>query len=260
MVPIQHTGPSERRFDLVIVGDGYTQADLPAYHQQAVSKWEELSAVEPFKSYKDSFNVWQINVISRESGVDGDPTMGIQRDTAMDMGFWCQGTAPRTERLLCANENKVNQFAALAPEADQVIALGNSTKYGGAGGKVATSSGGNPQAGQIVVHELGHSIGGLADEYDFPYGSYRGPELSEPNVTIRTRQEIEQGRVKWYQYLGKPSPDGGMIDAYEGARYHKRGIYRPTVNSVMRTLGREYNLPSRDALIQAIQAKLRGSQ
>ncbi|WP_344679244.1 M64 family metallopeptidase [Saccharopolyspora taberi] len=256
VVPIQQTGPSSERFDLVIVGDGYARADLGAYHEQAVRRWEELAAVEPFRSYRESFNVWQVNVVSAESGVDNDPTMGVRRDTALDMGFWCRGDDPNTERLLCVNETKARQFAALAPEAEQVLALGNSAKYGGAGGGIATSSGGNDRAGLIVVHELGHSVGGLADEYDYPEDTYTGPEPSEPNVSIHTREEIEQGRLKWHEYLGKPSPDGGVVGAFEGAYYHRRGVYRPTEDSVMRTLGKEFNLPGRDAMIRAFEAAL----
>lgn len=255
VVPIQQTGPSQRRFDLVFVGDGYTPDQLAGFHEHAVSKWEELAAVEPFKSYRDSFNVWQVNVVSRQSGVDHDPKRGVQRDTALDMGFWCQGTAPETQRLLCVNETKANQFADLAPAADQVIALGNSTTYGGAGGAVATSSGGNAQAGQIAIHELGHSIGGLADEYDYPNDTYTGEELPEPNVSIHTREEIEQGKLKWHRFLGQPTPDGGVIGAYEGARYYRYGIYRPSQNSIMRTLGREFNLPGKATMSKAIEAE-----
>ena len=134
-------------FDLVFVGDGYTTDDLATYSANVKSKWDELSAVEPFATYKQYFNVWQVNVISTESGVDHDPTRGLLKDTALDMGFWCQGRDANTERLLCVNETKAKEFAALAPEADQVIALGNTTKYGGAGGSVATASGSNAQAG-----------------------------------------------------------------------------------------------------------------
>src|SRR5688572_1053231 len=91
VIPIQVTGDSNDRFDLVFVGDGYTGEDLETYAANVQSKWTELSAVEPFASYKAYFNVWQVNVTSTESGVDNDPTKGVAKDTALDMGFWCQG-------------------------------------------------------------------------------------------------------------------------------------------------------------------------
>lgn len=237
-------------FDLVFVGDGYTAADLETYSANVQSKWAELSAVEPFAEYKSHFNVWQVNVISNESGVDNDPTKGLLKDTALDMGFWCQGRDPNTERLLCVDEAKAKEYAALAPQADQVIALGNTAKYGGAGGSVATAAGSNAQAGQIAIHELGHSIGGLADEYDYPYATYTGSEPREINVTK------DPTGAKWSGYLGQPSPDGGVIAPVEGARYYKNGLYRPTSNSIMRTLGRQFNSIGRDAMIKAFKAKI----
>ncbi|MFD1146844.1 M64 family metallopeptidase [Saccharothrix hoggarensis] len=250
VVPVQETGAPDQRFDLVFVGDGYTADDLDDYHAHVVGKWAELSAVEPFKSYKEYFNVWQVDVVSAESGVDHDPALGSARDTALDMGFFCQGRDTQTERLLCVNQTKAAQFAALAPQADQVVALGNTAKYGGAGGGVATAAGGNEQAGQIAVHELGHSIGGLADEYDYPYDRYSGAEPTEVNVTA------DPTGAKWSAHLGQPSPDGGVVSAFEGARYHRRGLYRPTEDSIMRTLGREFNLVGRDAMTAALRAKV----
>ncbi|MEU4739457.1 M64 family metallopeptidase [Actinosynnema sp. NPDC023658] len=250
VVPIQQTGASDQRFDLVFVGDGYTSAELPLFHDHVVSKWNELSAVEPFRSYRQYFNVWQVDVVSNQSGVDNDPSLGVDRDTALDMGFWCQGRDTQTERLLCVNQTKATQFAALAPQVDQVIALGNTAKYGGAGGGVATAAGGNDQAGQIAVHELGHSIGRLADEYDYPYDRYTGAEPAEANVTANP------SGAKWSAYLGQASPDGGVVGAFEGAQYYRYGLYRPTDNSIMRTLGREFNLIGRDAMIAAFKAKV----
>ncbi|ALG08465.1 M64 family metallopeptidase [Kibdelosporangium phytohabitans] len=254
VVPIQQTGPSASRFDLVFVGDGYTASQMATYHQHVVNRWAELTKIEPYKSLKQSFNVWQVNVVSNQSGVDGDPSQGVRRDTALDMNFWCGGT----ERLLCVNETKAKQYAASAPQVDQVLAVANSTKYGGAGGGVATSSGGNAQSGGIVAHELGHSIGGLADEYDYPNDLYTGSEPGEVNVSVYPSATMSQHRLKWYTYLGKASPDGGVIGTYQGAYYHRRGVYRPTDNSLMRTLGRPFNLIGLDVMRTAIQRKTGG--
>ncbi|QIS11543.1 M64 family metallopeptidase [Nocardia arthritidis] len=255
VVPIQVTGPSDQRFDLVFVGDGYTSDELDKYKQDVLNRWNEMIQVEPFKSEQNSFDVWAVNVVSQESGVSNDP-QGTHRSTALEMTFWCDGI----ERLLCVNETKALQFAGLAPAADQVIALANTTKYGGAGGRVATSSGQNVKAGQIVLHELGHSIGGLADEYDYPDDTYTGPEPREPNASTYTAAQMQQNQTKWYRYLGKQSPDGGVVDTYEGAVYHKYGVYRPTENSLMRTLGHPYNLIGLDAMKAAIERKNPTSQ
>ncbi|SDN17426.1 M64 family metallopeptidase [Allokutzneria albata] len=256
VVPIQRTGPVGERFDLVFVGDGYTADQLGLYHEHVMGRWNELTQVEPFKSLKGSFNVWQVNVISSESGVSNDPTYGVRKNTALAMGFGYGNM----ERTLLINPDRTQQFAALAPGADQVVALANSSKYGGSGGEIAMIAAGNYEAGQVLVHELGHSIGGLADEYDYPDDLYSGTEPVEANVSIHTAETMKQQRVKWHEFLGKPSPDGGVVGTYEGALYHKRGIYRPTENSVMRTLGRPFNLIGLDAMRKAILSKTKPSQ
>ncbi len=252
--PVHETGPAAERFDLVFVGDGYTEAELPVFERHVREKWAELAAVEPFRSLIGHLNVWRVDVVSPESGVDHDPQQGVLRNTPLEMGFWCQGRST-TERLLCVNEEAAKQYAALAPQADQVIALGNTTKYGGAGGPVATAAGGNAQAGQIAIHELGHSMGGLADEYFSPGQPYAGPELTEPNVTVLTESQMREQRVKWHELIGQPTPDGGVIGVFEGGRYADKGVFRPSQDSIMRTLGREFNLIGRKAMTDAILAK-----
>ncbi|MEV6905780.1 M64 family metallopeptidase [Amycolatopsis sp. NPDC051071] len=243
VTPIETNGPSASTFDLVFVGDGYTSTQLGTFSQHVRSSIAALFAVEPYKSYRKRFNLWQVDVVSPQSGVTNDPTQGVRRNTAMGAYFWCGNI----ERLLCVNETKAKQYAAAAPDVDQVIVLANTTKYGGAGGEVATSSGGNVQASQIVAHELGHSIGGLADEYD--YGTCETREPREPNASALTATQMRDRKAKWYSWLGKPSPDGGTVGAYEGSRYCKTGMYRPSVNSLMRTLGQPFNPPSTEAMI-----------
>ncbi|QKW08409.1 hypothetical protein HUT18_20580 [Streptomyces sp. NA04227] len=247
VVPIQETGPSDSRFDMVIVGDGYTASEQGTLRQHAEAKWEEIAATEPWSQYRDSVNVWLVNVVSPESGVDNDPSEGIDRDTALDMGFFCGGT----ERLLCLNEAKAQSYAGQAPGQDAIVAVGNTAKYGGAGyPSLATVAGANDQAGQIAIHELGHSVGGLADEYYTPGTTHSGGEPAEPNVTT------DPAGAKWASYLGRATPDGGVIGAFQGGRYAENGIFRPSEDSLMRTLGKPFNLIGLDVMSRAISSKI----
>jgi hypothetical protein len=243
-------GPVANRIDYVFVGDGYLASQLDAYAGHVLGSLGPFFDESPFDRYQSYFNIHRVDVISNESGVDHDPTQGIYRDTALDMGFWCSGI----ERLLCVNVNKAWAAAGNAPDADTIFAVANSTKYGGAGytsSEVATFSGGNDASPEVALHELGHSLGNLADEYDYGDGStYNGPEVGEVNVSIRSAAEMTAAETKWYRWLGFANPAfDGLHDAYEGARYYQYGINRPTGNSKMRSLGRPFNAPSVEAII-----------
>jgi IgA Peptidase M64 len=249
VVAIQNTGPSSGRFDLVILGDGYTASEMGTLHQHAQAMWDQIAASAPWSKYRNSINVWLVEVVSNQSGVDNDPTQGINRDTALDMYFWCSGI----ERLLCLNEAKAQQYAGLAPGVDAIVAIGNSTKYGGAGyPSLATASGGNDRSGRIVLHELGHSVGGLADEYFTAGTTYNGSEPREPNATTNS------SGAKWASYLGQSTPDGGVIGVFQGADQYQFGIYRPSDNSLMRSLDKPFNLIGLDAMDRAIASKISG--
>ncbi|MFI1400958.1 M64 family metallopeptidase [Streptomyces sp. NPDC020681] len=255
VVPIVEAGPSDAKVDVVFIGDGYTAAEQEDFHADVRTKWREMTAVEPYTGYEDLFNVWAVDAHSQQSGVSGDPTIDVRKDTALNSEFFCDGI----ERLLCVDTNKVEAYASKAADPDLVIVLSNSTKYGGAGYNAITSPSGydgigtassdHPDSDQIAVHETGHSFGKLADEYWYDDSTYTGPEPGESNITRLSTDEMAAQQAKWYRWLGQQSPDGGTIGAYEGGGYHGHGLNRPTENSIMRTLGREFNLPGREAMI-----------
>jgi hypothetical protein len=122
---------------------------------------------------------------------------------------------------------------------DMVVVLVNDPEYGGAGGAYAVASM-HPAASEILLHEAGHSFALLADEY---FGSAPPScalfEPSAPNVTMETRREA----IKWQAWIdaATPLPTAGPTSAwpglYQGARYCSDGMFRPTYNSKMRTLG-----------------------
>ncbi|MDD9375235.1 M64 family metallopeptidase [Streptomyces sp. ZAF1911] len=252
-------GPTADRLDVVVVGDGYTAAELTKFHTDTQAKWAELTAVEPYATYRNLFNVWTVDAVSRESGVSGDPDRATVRDTALGAYFWCE----EIERLLCIDQPKVDSYVAKAPEADLVIVLANSAKYGGAGYNepsatlgyegISTASADNAKSGQVAIHETGHSLGKLADEYFYPgvpdYEKYTGPEPAESNSSTLSADEMAARRAKWHRWLGETSPDGGTVGAYEGGGYFVTGLYRPTDTSLMRVLGKPFNLPGVEAMI-----------
>ncbi|MFJ3922043.1 M64 family metallopeptidase [Streptomyces sp. NPDC090022] len=247
------------RLDIVVVGDGYTADQLERFHADARQKWAEIAAVEPYATYRELFNVWTVDAVSNESGVSGDPGADVVRDTALGSYFWCDGI----ERLLCVDQECTDAYVARAPEADLVLVLANSAKYGGAGYNepsptlgyegISTASAGNAKSGQVALHETGHSLGKLADEYFYPdypgYERYEGPEPADGNVSTLGADAMAAQGAKWHRWLGETSPDGGPVGTYEGGGYYVQGLNRPTDNSLMRSLGRPFNLPGLEAMI-----------
>ena len=243
-------GPPSNRIDLVFVGDGYRIEDLSDYESHVDTAMGEFFSIEPLQSYLPLFNVHRVDVISNESGVDNDPTEGIERDTAMNMKFWCSGI----ERLLCVDTSLAWGFANNVPSTDAILAVANSSKYGGAGyswADIGTFAGANDAATDIAIHEIGHSLANLADEYS--YGgeeTYSGPELSARNASIYEASEMESNGTKWADWLGASGgPWDGVCGTYEGCNYSYYGIYRPSNNSMMRALNRPFNQPSAEAFI-----------
>jgi hypothetical protein len=196
VVPIQVTGDPAKRFNLVILGDGYTAADLPKFRSHVDKHLNDLWTIEPFKSYRSYVNVYAVEVASDESGVSCDPDLASpRRTTPLKMAFWggCREAGP--QRLLTMDSGAARTYADLVSGTTtanrQILALANSDTYGGAGGAYATASGGNALSALITPHELGHSLGGLDDEYDYyqrgvPGGTYEGGEPESIHHTLLT--------------------------------------------------------------------------
>lgn len=265
VVPLQVTGPAASRFNLVVMGDGYTAADLPKFREQVDKHLNVLWSIEPFKSYRNYVNVYAVEIASPGSGVDCDPSLTSPKvDTPLQMGFWGGCNPASVQRLLTVSASAAAQYADLVPGTTaanrQILAIGNSDTYGGAGGTYATASGGNALSALITPHELGHSLGGLQDEYDYYArgergAPYEGPEPSSIHHTLLTEQQMLEQQKKWFRWLGEPSESGGPIARYEAGMYAGSGVWRPSKHSMMKTLGYYFDQVSRERMTQRISSR-----
>ncbi|MFJ2936910.1 M64 family metallopeptidase [Streptomyces sp. NPDC087219] len=266
VVPVQTTGPADRRFNLVFLGDGYTAAEMPAFRADLDRHLNTLWSIEPFASYRSYINVWAVEAPSAESGVDCDPGLDAPaRDTTLDMGFWGGCDPSSVQRLLTVDSRKAAALADLVPGTSganrQIVALAHSSTYGGAGGGYATASGGNALSSLITPHEIGHSLGGLQDEYDYyargvPGETYSGPEPSSTHHTLLTERQMLAQRAKWWRWLGEESESGGVIGRHEGGMYSTKGVWRPSRHSLMKTLGYAFDQVEREVMVRTISAKV----
>ncbi|NUO52885.1 MAG: hypothetical protein HOV80_28910 [Polyangiaceae bacterium] len=243
------SGTSGNRVDFVIVGDGYTAAEQAKFYADAAAVAESLQTKSTYASYAPVFNVWALFVPSAESGAD-DPSTGMMVDTAFDATYGLAGI----DYLMGVSDGKVlTEITQRFPEFDVPICIVNAAKYGGSGGIVAVTSA-HDLSVQILEHELGHSFANLADEYETPYPGFP-PGDPEPNVAL----EENLMPLKWEPWVVPgtpiPTPDGAAtsdyapIGAYEGARYLETGVYRPTLNCLMRELGKDFCSVCSEAMV-----------
>ncbi|MBL0403126.1 hypothetical protein JKG68_04030 [Microvirga aerilata] len=241
---LQTTGSSSNRIDMVFMGDGYTASEIDTTYSSQVQGFIEYMfngsiLSEPFGRYRNFFNIHSIDVVSNESGAD-DPASGTERDTALDAAY--------SGRALGVDLDKADQIAeSVLPygvTSEMRYILVNSAAYGGAGYDSGIYSAGNAQAYEIALHEIGHAFADLGDEYDYGIpGPYSGDEPHYVNVTA------DPTGAKWSRWLGYDQPGIGVIGAYEGAYYRAEDVYRPSLNSKMKSLEQPFVAVSREQFI-----------
>lgn len=247
-------GSPQNRVDIAILGDGYTAAQMTQYRSDVQTAMQKFFQQEPFLEYQRYFNVHRIDLISNQSGADHpERTPPVFVDTALDAAYNCQGI----QRLICVNNSKVNAVISRSLPAsyfDIILIIVNDPEYGGAGGSFAVFSI-NGSAVEIALHEIGHSFGLLADEY-----AGGGPscnpnvEPAQPNATRETNRNL----IKWRHWIEAATaiPTFSMMPAlpglYEGARYCNTGLYRPTFNNKMRTLGFPFEQINNEQFVKRI--------
>lgn len=245
---VEH-GASSNRLDVVLVGDGYTAAELPDYEahvEQLVAHWPSNLAV--FNRYWKYFNVHRIDVASIDSLYPVDikhPPTGL--DTAL--GTFQPGIC------LAVNVALLNEAISKGLEGSSIDADMRLVAVNNRGRAVVDSSGDvidyksrgcahtttthyatftsaeNPSLGPLAAHEAAHLFG-LGDEYwDSSVANvYQGDGTDHVNVAL-------EGSDKWDRWLGYVDPDSdlGEVGYYEGAAHYAEGLYRPTFNSIMRS-------------------------
>ena len=246
---VSQSGDPGNRVNVVFMGDGYTADQIETTYTHDINTVLTHmfdQGEDPFPRYRNFFNAYRVNIVSNQSGAD-DPTQGIYRDTALDASY-AYGGGP--QRLLYIDETKANaamsaNFGQADINADMRLITVNSSTYGGGGARYAAFAGSNTWTGELALHELGHQFSDLADEYGgggaYPYGP-----TWQANITTSASGQ------QWSSWLGYEDGNLGTVGAYEGGGTYDTGIYRPTANSKMRTLGYAFNAVCREKIIQDI--------
>lgn len=257
---IKISGDDDKLINLVIMGDGYTASQQNEFISNATTFSNNLFSQSPFKEYSNYFNVHAIKVISNESGADHPgtgnpvneadwpiPTMNV--DTFFNSTFDSYGN----HFLLFyeidgnnANNTEAKIMSVLAdnfPTYDQGLILVNSGYYGGSGGLFPVASTGISSS-EIAIHELGHSLFDLKDEY------YPGDALA--GEAINMTQQTNPTQVKWKNWIGT---NGIGIHAHSGTPIAP-SWYKPQAGNLckMEALNQPFCSVCKEGIIEKIHS------
>lgn len=234
-------GSPEKCIDVAIMAEGYSAKDEALFYKDAEIACESLFEHEPFKKLKDRFNIVAVFSESKDSGVS-IPRNNEWKTTAVSSHF---DTFYSDRYLTTRSVKAIHNWLAGIPY-EHIIILANTDTYGGGGiyNSYTLTTAHHSMFRPVVVHEFGHSFGGLADEYAYdeapsPLYPY-SVEPWEPNITTLVHFEDKwKGMVEPGTPIPtKPQTDEKLIytkiGVYEGGGYTKKGIYRPTTECRMK--------------------------
>lgn len=261
--------------NIIFMGDGYTYSDYEGteskFLKDARDAYEAVFSIEPYKSLKDYFGVYYVNVVSGQKiNTEGSYLNGaknVDTHTTLEVQF------TPNETKTSGNEQRAMYYAELIPDltagqvcrstmcviANTYCHAGSCTLYYGnwetdycenySIAYLALGHNDNDQAEsyrRCVIHEVGgHGIGKLADEYTMPQ-YYPNPTSAWNNLSSRHARGIYHNVNKYEEGITtvNDTPWSGLeniktyspeqIGVYDGAYTVNRDFCRSTPNSIMR--------------------------
>lgn len=257
--------------DIVLMGDAFSDRQIAdgTYTNVMKTMADRLFTEEPYKSFRDMFNVYVVNVVSA--------TEGYQYGSSALSGFFGDGT------LVGGNDDTCFEYALKAITEDRmnealiVVAMNEdayagtcymyypSTSNGidGTGPSVAyfPTSSDDATFTQLLHHEAcGHGFAKLADEYAYEFMG----TISYENANQTKTQQNNWGwwknvdftsditNIRWNYFINDSRYANEGLGAYEGGLTYWSGVWRPTENSIMRYNTGGFNAPSREAIYYRI--------
>lgn len=258
--------------DIFIVGDGYDAADISSglYLNDMRQEMEYFFAVEPYKTYRDYFDVHTAIALSHESGIG---TLNTLRDVKFGTVYETRINGNPDAIVEYAIETvdgitseDIHQLTAIViPNSDSYDGVTNMWTNGTAVAFCPKSSSDFPNdARGLIQHEAGgHAFGKLGDEYIY-HNSFI--QTCSCICCEHTHELLSAKSCGWYRNLslkGKygevdwahlifDSRYGDIVDVYEGGYFHKRGVYRSEANSCMNNNVPYFSTISRQAIVERI--------
>lgn len=261
--------------NIVLLGDGFSAKDIASgkYLKDIKQEVEYFFGIEPYKTYRDYFNVYTAIPLSTESGVGTVNTIRYNRFNTTFTG----GVG------LKADYDEVFDYALGAPTVNKgnlnqtlIIMVPNSTDYGGIcqmwedGSAIAfcpQSTYGYPlDTRGVIQHEAGgHGFGKLGDEYIYHNAFIDFCGCSCCGHVLEFNAAKSLGWFDNLELTGKMHSVGwshlifddrysDIVDIYEGGYMHNRGVFRSEPNSCMNNDIPYYSTISRESIVKRIKA------
>lgn len=245
---ILRNGTPQECIDVAILAEGYTAEETEIFYEDAQKAVAAILSHEPFASMRDRFNFVAVALPSKDSGVSV-PGQGLWKNTALSSHF----DTFYMDRYLTTLRLKNLHDSLCGISYEHIIILANTDTYGGGGifNSYTLTTAHHKAFEPVVVHELGHSFAGLADEYyyDDQFVEYYYPDCEPWEQNITTLYDFAS---KWEDMLPRsvavpsPMPEGpiwdetgngkdSLIGVYEGGGYQSKGVYRPYYDCRMKT-------------------------
>jgi hypothetical protein len=265
--------------DIVLMGDAYTDRQIAdsTYHKDMVYLYEQIFTEEPYKSFKEMFNVYYVNVVSYTEGYEklssalggvfGEKTQIWGNNEGVIQYARCAISDERLDEAMIIVAMNSNRYAGTCYLYDPTYSNDNygsglSISYFPKGGDATTFA-------QLLHHEaLGHGFAKLADEYANEENGVILPETKD----LYQEQQSQWGRYKnvdftsdstqvlWSKLLFDDRYQYDGLGVFEGGLTYWTGVWRPTENSIMRYNTGGFNAPSREAIYYRIHKLAYGDE
>ncbi len=251
-IEAQHqSGPSARRIDFELMGDGYTKEIFRRFKGDALTHMKAFWAEPLYGEYQNYINVWRFDLVSYQDGVD-DVSMeerGVPPPTdPKDLKRWKKREAKvkrYSTALDCkaaggggqvmASPEQVMRWRRYFADSDGLtIAFANKGQLGMGGGGIATTG-----KNVALVHEVGHAFVGLLDEYtnnpSRPQGRiFAANAISTDNEDPKVPPPLDE--IPWKHWLlFKPKPSD--VGIHLGGATYTLGVFRPAPGCAMNAGG-----------------------
>ena len=252
--------------NIVFMGDAYTDKDMAdggRYDKTMREAMEEFFAIEPYKTFRNRFNVYEVKAVSPNGKV------GNRYSTALSC-YYGGGTTILGDHDKCFEYalkvpgivNQDNLLINVMVNSERSIGTTFMSYMRQSCVSFTTTALDNRQFyGPVLRHEAGgHGLAFLADEY----ANYSGTPPTDHVSTYNSRFEDygwysnidftnDRSKIRWKAFLSD-SRYNGQVGIFEGAALYEQGAYRSTEKSIMRYLDEsdEFNAPSRWKIYQQI--------